>query len=241
MEGLVLVHQPAVDPHAGGAARAQVQHGRARLGGAQHGRGVERDVAVGGDGSREIDVPEREQLRRQGAPADLVVLAGISCLGGVAVLLRTVDGAQAAPTLVLEWTDHRPRPHRRDPVDRHARLRKLSLGDRDLRAEQHRRRPEVGTGAPVGRHPVESPRERSQVRHLLAQLVQPEQVGQRTGALQLAEDARREEGRVVAVPAGRGSERQQQEREGGGAASHAGCGLPGKGQSRNGPAPCSIP
>ena len=132
MQGGVLVDQPAIDPDPRGAAGAEVQHGRPRPRGAQHGRGIQRDVVIRRDGGAEIDVTERKELRRQRAPADLMPLARIARAGVVAVLLGPVHGAQATASFVFERPDHAPGMDRRHLFELGRGLRKLARRQRQL-------------------------------------------------------------------------------------------------------------
>src|SRR5713226_2229405 len=137
----------------------------------------------------QVHVPQREQLRRERPPGDVVVLPRILRRRVVAVLLGTVDGAQPPASVVVEGTDHRPGAHRGGPLDDRPRLRELALGHGELGAQLERRRAHVGARLAIGSDPVEQAREGRQVGHLVAQLIQPEQVGQRARRPQLARES----------------------------------------------------
>ena len=115
-----------------------------------------------------------------------MVLAGMLRGWVVAVGLGRVDGAQPGAAVIFERADHRPGADRSGAVHDGARLQELPLRDRELRPQLERRGADVGPGPAVGGDAVEQTPERRQVRHLVAQLVQAEQVGERARGPELA-------------------------------------------------------
>ena len=86
----------------------------------------------------------------------------------------------------------------------------MRLGRREVRTQLERRRAHVRARCLVGRDLVQGSRERTQIRQLVAKLVEPKQVGERTRGAHLGAKPRRECVRLFLRRDGEDGERKEQ-------------------------------
>jgi hypothetical protein len=177
MQRRVFVHQLSVQPHADGAAGAEVEEGRLRLGRAQNSRRVQGHVAARIDRRAQVDESVGRVSLGQRAPGDVVLLAAVDGLGIKAVLLGGVLGEEPGAAFVLEGPDHAPGADGGNLLESGDRLRELAESQRHFAAHLEREgahvRPRPGRAARL----VERREQGSEVSLLLSALVQPEEVG----------------------------------------------------------------
>ena len=181
-----LVHQLAVQPHAHGAAGAEMKDGRLRLGRGEDAGGVHGHIGARIDGSREIDEPVRRVAGGNRPPAYLVLLARVDGLRVEAFLFRRVLGEQAGAPLVGKGADDAPGADWCHRVVESDRLGDLALGEGEVGPHLDGERTHVRSclgragGLLQGRH------QGRQVAFLIAALIEPEEVCDRLRRLQLA-------------------------------------------------------